>query len=166
VDHDEDVGHGDEPAWLLKCDEDVVVDGVAEDVVADERDGEVADGDDDVGEDDALPHGLLGRLVGRGRDGGLDVQHHVVARVRERHIPQRAQEVERLPRRHRRLLAVVHVCVPPLVHRRRPCNRRVAALYIQVLIELIMIRDPRVGVCYGTPSNFEPWMTIIIFITP
>jgi hypothetical protein len=128
VHDDEDVGGGDEPAWLLEGDEDVVVDGVAEDVVADERHGEVADGNDEVGEDDALPHGLLGRLVWRGRDGGLDLQHHVVPRVRERHVPERAQEVERLPRRRRRLHAVVHGRVPPLVRRRRPCNRRVAAL--------------------------------------
>ena len=49
MDDDEDVGHGDEPAWLLECDEDAVVDGVAKDVVAYERHGEVADGDDDVG---------------------------------------------------------------------------------------------------------------------
>lgn len=41
VDDDEHVGGGDEPSRLLEGDEDVVVDGVAEDVVADEGDGEV-----------------------------------------------------------------------------------------------------------------------------
>ena len=133
MDDDEDVGHGDEPAWLLEGDEDVVVDGVAEDVVADEGDGEVADGDDDVGEDDALPHGLLGGLLRRRRDGGLDLQHHVVAGVGEGHVAQRAEEVERLPRRRRRRLAVVHVRLPALVRRRRPGNRRVAASTIMMI---------------------------------
>lgn len=50
VDEDEYVGGGDEPAGLLEGDEDVVLHGVAEDVEADQRHGEVAQGDDDVGE--------------------------------------------------------------------------------------------------------------------
>jgi hypothetical protein len=141
VDDDEDVGHGDEPAGLLEGDEDVVVDGVAEDVVADEGDGEVADGDDEVGEDDALPHGLLGGLVRGGRDGGLDLQHHVVAGVGERDVAQRAEEVERLPRRRRRRLAVVHVRLPALVRRRRPGDCRVAALLLLIMMIQHFIQD-------------------------
>jgi hypothetical protein len=53
-----------------------------------------------------------------------------VPRVRERHVPQRAQKIERLPRRRRRLHAVIHGGVPPLVRRRRPCDRRVATTCI------------------------------------
>ena len=74
MDDDHHVGCGDEPPRPVQGDEDVLIDVVAEGPVADERDGEVAGGDDDVGDDDALPHGLLGRLPRRGRDGGLDLK--------------------------------------------------------------------------------------------
>jgi hypothetical protein len=126
MNNDHHVGEGDEPLGFAEADEDVVVDLVAEGPVADERGREVARGDDGVGDDGALPHGLLGRPLRRGRDGGLDLQHHVVPRVRERHVPQRAEEAEHLPRRRRRAQAVVHVRRPPLVRRGDPRDRRVA----------------------------------------
>jgi hypothetical protein len=124
VDDDHHVGGGDEPPWPVQGDEDVLIDAVAEGLVADERDGEVAGGDDDVGDDDALPHGLLGQLPRRGRDGGLDLQHHVVPGVRERHLAQRAQEAEHLPRRGRGAQAVVDLRLRrlPLRRRRGPSN--------------------------------------------
>ena len=114
MDDDHHVGDGDEPPWFLEGDEDVVMDFFAERPVPDERGREVARRDDDVGDDDALPHGLLGRLVRRRRDGGLDLQHHVVPRVRERHVPERPEEAEHLPRRRRRPQVVVHVRRLPL----------------------------------------------------
>ena len=130
VDDDHHVGGGDEPARPVEGDEDVLVDVFAEGPVADERDGQVARGDDDVGDDDALPHGLLGRLPRRRRDGRLDLQHHVVPGVRERHVPQRTQEAEHLPRRGRRAQAVVGDGVRVGRHsvrrRRDPRDRRVA----------------------------------------
>ena len=94
MDDDHHVGHGDQPSRLPQCYEDVVVDGVAECPVANERDGEVTERYDDVGDDDAPPHGFLGRLLGSGRNGGLDLQDHVVASVGEGDVSQCAQEVE------------------------------------------------------------------------
>jgi len=107
MDDDHEVGGGDEPPRLVEGDEHVGVHGAAEGVVPAEGDGEVAERDDGVGHDDAAPHGLLGRLLRRGRDGGLDFQHHVVRRVRERHGAQRAEHAERLPGRRGRPEPVV-----------------------------------------------------------
>jgi hypothetical protein len=126
VDDDHHVGERDEPPGPAERDEDVVLDAVAERPVADERDGEVAERDDDVGDDDALPHGLLGRLLGSRRDGGLDLQHHVVPRVRERHVAQRAEEAEHLAGGRGRAQVVVHARHPALVHRRAPRDGGVA----------------------------------------
>lgn len=126
MDDDHHVCERDEPFGPGERDEDVVVDVVAERPVSDERHGEVAERDDDVGDDDALPHRLLGRLLRRRRDGRLDLQHHVVPRVRERDVAQRAEEAEHLPRRRRGAQVVVDVGHLPLVHRRAPRDGGVA----------------------------------------
>jgi hypothetical protein len=94
VDDHHHVGRGDEPGGLLQRHEDVVTDVAPERPVPGERDGEVAQRGDHVARDGAPPHGHLGRLGGRGRDRGLDLQHHAVPRVRERHRP--AQLLHRL----------------------------------------------------------------------
>lgn len=99
MDEDKEVGGGYEPAGLLEGDQDVVLYGAAEDVEPDDGDGEVAQGHHDVGDHGAPPHGLLRRPLRRRLDGGLDLQHHAVGRVGERHVPQRRHEPERLPRR-------------------------------------------------------------------
>jgi len=94
VDDDHEVGGGDEPPRLVEGDEHVGLHGVPEGVVPGEGDAEVAERDDGVGHHDAEPHGLLGRLLRGGRDGGLDLQHHVVTRVRERHGSQPVEHAE------------------------------------------------------------------------
>jgi hypothetical protein len=99
VDGHHEVGRRDEPPRLLQADEHVGVHRVTEGVVAGEGDGEVAERDDGVGHHHPAPHGLLGRLLRGGRDGGLDLQHHVVAGVGERDGAQRVEHAEHLARR-------------------------------------------------------------------
>ena len=127
MDDDHHVGRGDEPGRPLQRDEDVVADVAPEGPVSEERDGEVAGGGDEVRGDGALPHGRPGRLGGRRRDGGLDLQHHAVPRVRERHLPQRAEHPERRVRRRAGLVRVAHPGHRPARHARRPRDGRVAA---------------------------------------
>ena len=100
MDDDHHVGGGDQPRRALQRDEDVVANVAPKGPAPEERDGEVAGGSDEVCGDDALPHGRPGRLGWRGRDGGLDLQHHAVPRVRGRHLPQRAEHPERRVRHH------------------------------------------------------------------
>lgn len=88
MNNNEDVGNSDEPPGMLQTDEDVVGDRVAEDVISQKGDREVADEDSDVGPDHSLPHGTLGRLVRRRRDGGLDLQSDAVSGVCKRYVPQ------------------------------------------------------------------------------
>lgn len=94
MDDDHHVSGGNEPPGLLQCDENVVSNAVAEGPVADQCDGEVANGNDDVGNEDALPHRFLGWLLRRGGDGGLDLQDDVVAGVSERYVSQSSEEAE------------------------------------------------------------------------
>jgi hypothetical protein len=85
--------------FVLEADEDVGRDGVAEGVVPGEGDCEVAERDDGVVcYHHPLPHGFFRRLLGRGRDGGLDLKHHVMSGVRERHGAEPVQYAERLLR--------------------------------------------------------------------
>jgi len=87
MDDDKHVGEGNEPLRLGERHEDVLIDTTAKGPVPNECDGEVADRDNDVGDEGTLPHGLLRWLLRRGRDGSLDLQHHVVPRIRERDVP-------------------------------------------------------------------------------
>lgn len=78
MDENEYVRQGDEPSWLLQGYEDVIFDAVPKYPVPEQCNGEVADGHDDVGKDYSFPHGVLGGLFRSWRDGGLDLQHHIV----------------------------------------------------------------------------------------
>ena len=98
MDHHEHVGGGNQPSGPLEGKKNVVFDSVAEHPIADEGDGEVAEGDHNVGHNHAFPHGAFGGLVRSGRDCGLYLKHHVVACVREGYVPQRCEEVEHCAR--------------------------------------------------------------------
>lgn len=73
MDDDEHVSGCNEPGRLLEREKNVVFDRVTEHPIADDGNGEVAEGDDDVGNNDASPHGAFGWLVRSGRDCGLNL---------------------------------------------------------------------------------------------
>jgi len=97
MDNDEHVSHGDKPSRLLKRQKNVIGNLVAKNPVSDQGDGEVAKSDDNVGNDDTLPHWTLGGLLRGGRDGGLDFENHIVASVGKSHVPKGCEEPECLP---------------------------------------------------------------------
>lgn len=92
------IGGCNEPRRLLEGHQNVVVDFVSKYIVPEKRNREVTYEDHEIGYNDPLPHGHLGGLFGRGRDGRLNLQHHVVASEGERHVPQRIEEVKSILR--------------------------------------------------------------------
>lgn len=103
------------------------MDRVAKDPIANEGDGEVAEGHHKVRHNHAFPHGLRGGPLWGRRDRGLNLQHHIVSGKRERHISQRREEVEDGACGGRGSVAVAHVRERPLVRRSHPSNGRVTA---------------------------------------
>ena len=144
VQHHHEVRRGNKPPRPVDIQEDVVVDMVTVRPIADDGDREVAYRHHGVGQHHPPPHGHLGRPLLRGRNCCLNLQHHVVARVRECHSAQRVECIEDV--RHFALLWQMVVCVLP-GHQRRvavaigrrnaPRNRRVTA---QNIVE--RIRSP------------------------
>ena len=116
MNNNEHVSHGNKPSRLFKRHKNVIRNLVAKNPVSDESDGEVAKGDDNVGDDDTLPHRTLGGLLRRGRDGGLDFEDHIVAGVRKSDVPKGCEEPERLPSRGVALGAVGYVGLYPLAY--------------------------------------------------
>nr|GMD38537.1 hypothetical protein CK203_077047 [Ipomoea batatas] len=94
VDDNKHVSSSDEPSRFLEGNEDVILNRVSKHPVSDDGHRKVAQKNDGVGHPNSLHHGFVGRLLRRGRDGGLNLQHHVVAGVGERHVSQRAEELE------------------------------------------------------------------------
>nr|GMD30151.1 hypothetical protein CK203_077047 [Ipomoea batatas] len=94
VDDNKHVSSSDEPSGFLEGNEDVILNRVSKHPVSDDGHRKVAQKNDGVGHPNSLHHGFVGRLLRRGRDGGLNLQHHVVAGVGERHVSQGAEELE------------------------------------------------------------------------
>nr|GMD33568.1 hypothetical protein CK203_077047 [Ipomoea batatas] len=94
VDDNKHVSSSDEPSGFLEGNEDVILNRVSKHPVSDDGHRKVAQKHDGVGHPNSLHHGFVGRLLRRGRDGGLNLQHHVVAGVGERHVSQGAEELE------------------------------------------------------------------------
>lgn len=106
MNNNENVGHSYKPTRFLKGNKDVISNSVTKNIVTNKGNGEVAQGDDDVGDDDTLPHRSLRRLLRGGRDGCLNFEHNIVACVCESHIAESIEEPECLP-----YVAVVPTCV-------------------------------------------------------
>lgn len=94
MDNHEHVSHSNKPDRLLQSDEDVVINAVSKDIIAEECYREVTDGDYNVGYNNSSPHWDLGWHLRSRRDCGLNLQHNVVTCISKSHISQRIQEVE------------------------------------------------------------------------
>lgn len=86
VNDNEQVSHNDEPHRSVEGDKNVIFDRVAKDQVADQGHREVAERHHQISNHDALPHGVFGWAVRCGRDGGLNLKHHVMACKCKSHI--------------------------------------------------------------------------------
>lgn len=120
VDDDHHISHGDQPTWLWKSEEYVIIHSVPESPITDESDGEVTESHHNVCEDHTFPHRLLRRFLRRRRYGGLNFENNIMAGVSKCDITQCAEESENFPDGRRRSVSVVHVWNFPLVYRCTP----------------------------------------------
>ena len=122
MDDHKQVSHCDKPDGLLQSHENVVINAVSKDPIAEERYREVANGDYDVSYNNSSPHwNLWGHLRSRW-DGCLNLQHDVVTCVGKSHISHRVQEVEYFSRSCRGSIRVVYIWLNPFVHRCSPSD--------------------------------------------
>lgn len=116
VQNDKHVSSGDKPARFLKRDKDVIVNSISECPITDECHREVAYCHNNISYNNTAPHGLLGRLLWCGRDGGLDLQHDIVTRICKCHRPERVKEAKYGPGIAFCFVTVVYIRFPAFVN--------------------------------------------------
>jgi len=86
MDDDKHVSSYYEPSGFVEGDEDVVFNGIAKDPIANESNREVTEGHNRVCDQNSPPHGTLWGLLWGGRDGCLNLQHHIVSSIGKSHV--------------------------------------------------------------------------------
>ncbi|GAB4847942.1 hypothetical protein Ancab_027002 [Ancistrocladus abbreviatus] len=116
------MSYGNQPNRSLQGDEDVVSNLVAKHPDANKGEREVAQGHNNVGENDTSPYGSIGWRLRSRRNGCLNLQYHIVCSRGKGYFTQRAEEAEHFPFCAVCPEAVVHIMLHSVGARGSPSN--------------------------------------------
>lgn len=92
MDNNKNISSYNEPTWFLKGQKDVVFNRVSKSPVTKDTNREITKSHYSISNNHASPHGYLGGLFRRGRNGCLDLQNYTVRSIPKSYSPQSAKE--------------------------------------------------------------------------